>query len=114
MIALTILGLLCFAVSFRICSILVKSAIKIWRGLHCIRRLLLLIMPFTMLIPPVISGSSALWCLPYSFFIIFDFGSVVEVFNICGYWGGRVFLEVIVNGSCLTDFIIVEKKATRA
>lgn len=60
MIALIILGLLCFAVCFRICSILVKSAIKIWRGLHCIRRLLSLIMPFTMLILPVSAESSAL------------------------------------------------------
>lgn len=60
MIALVILGVLCFAVSFRICSILVKNAIKICRGLHCIRRLLLLIMPFTVLIPPVSTGSSAL------------------------------------------------------
>lgn len=60
MIALIILGLLCFAVRFRIYSILMKSAIKIWRELHCIRRLLLLIIPFTMLIPPVSAGSSAL------------------------------------------------------
>lgn len=44
-------------------------------------------------------------------FIIFGFGSAVEVFNIW-LWGG--VLDVIVNGGCFTDFIIVEKKATRA
>lgn len=54
------------------------------------------------------------FCLVVSaiLFIVLGFGSVVEVFNIW-LWGG-VFLDFIVNGGCFTDFIIVEKKATRA
>lgn len=113
MIALIILGLLCFAVSFRICSILVESAIKIWRGLHCIRRLLLLIMPFTVLILPVSEGPSALQCLPFSFFIIFGLGSVVEVFNIWLLGGESVFGRYCEWG-LFHCFIIVEKKVIRA